>query len=143
MKKLVLMVAVLFSMVVMAEEGKKCDGDCQGKGQPSIEQRVDKVMTTFDKDKDGKLDKTELTEMVKARGQMGQKCEKDGKCEMKGAEGKCEKDGKCDMKGAEGKGMGMGKGMRMGERGMGKGRGMEMSRGMHQRGGMPPPPPQE
>ena len=68
MKKLVLIMALMFGMVSMAQEAKKPEGEGQ---RPTIEQRVDKMIATLDKDKDGKLDKTELTDMMKSRGQMG------------------------------------------------------------------------
>lgn len=73
MKKLILAMVAMFALCSFAQEaGKPKPVPAEPMARPTVEQQVEKAFADFDKDKDGKLDKAEATEMIKSRqGRMG------------------------------------------------------------------------
>lgn len=73
MKKLILAMVAMFALCSFAQEAAKPKPvAADPMARPTVEQQVEKAFADFDKDKDGKLDKVEATEMIKSRqGRMG------------------------------------------------------------------------
>jgi len=67
MKALIVLLALVFACTLSAQETERPERPERPSPEKCLEKVLDRVMENFDVDKDGKLDRSELTAMMKER----------------------------------------------------------------------------